>query len=529
MVRVRTIIEHGDVRAALVRLLPADAKAFAAERLKTTKSYYPTALIAALPGSYSDFGLITELLLRMHADVVDADALFSAALQVSQVRLTPKVLQCMPTQRYLDNVRHTWRRMNAVLRDAICVCDEVLCDAATAGEVQVQVQGHPDMMAAVDEEEDCRACLEIKTSGKPATDWTLYLLQVFAYAVLSTSASTSEATSTRLGQGTPTSLHLVLPLQETVWTYPRDALADWVAKSGAKYLAALRRGAAHVAQPTSTEALGGLRFGTALCRVMKVGRHVPKEKGPLVNTLRVLASVGALPGRPPMHDTPFQLFLNGNLSTKLSMDAEERRDARAFLCTEAPALRVFCHLPYTLALSNHPEEKDGFVATALREYLTCVRECGLRGGVVHVGKSNRYPPEVALDHMRRHILDALPYASPEAPLLLETPAGAGSELLACFDDFLAFVDSIDDPRLGICVDTCHVFSAGEAPDEYLARIASQERWLRRLKLIHFNDSKADCGDCVDRHAPIGGGKIAQQAFLNIVALASVHQIPMVVE
>jgi deoxyribonuclease IV len=101
-------------------------------------------------------------------------------------------------------------------------------------------------------------------------------------------------------------------------------------------------------------------------------------------------------------------------------------------------------------------------------------------------------------------------ATEGCPLLLETPAGQGSEVLTNSTDFLEFIQAQEQPHLKICVDTCHVFSAGENPHEYIKKVPKEQ-----LKLIHFNDSKEGQGCCKDRHEFPGLGKVGLEILKEV--------------
>jgi deoxyribonuclease-4 len=134
---------------------------------------------------------------------------------------------------------------------------------------------------------------------------------------------------------------------------------------------------------------------------------------------------------------------------------------------------------------------------------------------------------IALEHMRANLLKAIESATDTCPILLETPAGQGSETLTDPDEFIAFVQSFASPRLRICLDTCHVFASGQNPLDYIRKIWSADSGL--LKLVHFNDSAAPCGSCLDRHAFIGTGRIGFAAMKEIADYCLSKSIPMLVE
>ncbi|HVT29265.1 MAG TPA: deoxyribonuclease IV, partial [Lacipirellulaceae bacterium] len=97
--------------------------------------------------------------------------------------------------------------------------------------------------------------------------------------------------------------------------------------------------------------------------------------------------------------------------------------------------------------------------------------------------------------------------------LLETTAGQGSCLGCRFEQLAAMIDGVQDPdRLGICVDTCHIFAAGYpigTEKEYMAtmRVLDKTVGIKLVRAIHVNDSLKPLGSRVDRHAHIGRGMI----------------------
>src|SRR5262249_49555061 len=107
-------------------------------------------------------------------------------------------------------------------------------------------------------------------------------------------------------------------------------------------------------------------------------------------------------------------------------------------------------------------------------------------------------------------------------IALENTAGQGSCLGQKLEHLAAIYDCVRHPqRLGICLDTCHLFAAGydiRKPKGWDAAIAEVESLLGldQILAFHLNDSKAGLGSRVDRHAGIGQGKIGRKAFAHIV-------------
>jgi deoxyribonuclease-4 len=136
---------------------------------------------------------------------------------------------------------------------------------------------------------------------------------------------------------------------------------------------------------------------------------------------------------------------------------------------------------------------------------------------------------VALDEVHRRC------AGFKVKVLLETTAGQGSCLGHRFEHLAAIIDQVAEPkRLGVCLDTCHVFAAGYA----LAPQAEYEKTmqtfdsivgLKRLKAFHINDSRKPLGSRVDRHAHIGKGCLGIEPFRLLLNDPRFRDHPMVLE
>lgn len=225
------------------------------------------------------------------------------------------------------------------------------------------------------------------------------------------------------------------------------------------------------------------------------------------------------------NNKPYQMFLSGPQSTKIAIKDQELAEASAM--QQSSQVRMYVHSAYVINLCHEPGTKENYGVVCLQKTLRYSNLMGLKGVVVHVGKSTTQPLGPAIENMRTNIAMALDAATETCPLLLETPAGQGTETLTTYDDFVAFVQSFNTPRLRICVDTCHVFATGQNPLEYIQKIYTTDPTL--LKLVHFNDSATPCGSCVDRHAYIGTGKIGYAALKEIADYCKERGIPMLVE
>lgn len=120
-------------------------------------------------------------------------------------------------------------------------------------------------------------------------------------------------------------------------------------------------------------------------------------------------------------------------------------------------------------------------------------------------------------------------------ILLETTAGQGSTLGHRFEHLARILEAVEHPeRLGICLDTCHVFAAGyDISTEEGYRSTFQEFdaviGLKRLRVFHVNDSLKPLGSRVDRHAALGKGHIGTLAFQLLVNDARFQKLPLILE
>ena len=120
-------------------------------------------------------------------------------------------------------------------------------------------------------------------------------------------------------------------------------------------------------------------------------------------------------------------------------------------------------------------------------------------------------------------------------VLLECTAGQGTNLGFKFEHLARIIDGVkDDHRLGVCLDTCHIFSAGY---DISNEEAYNETWKQfdqiigydRLKVIHMNDSKKDFGSRVDRHEEIGKGTLGLESFRLLMNDDNIKHVPMILE
>jgi deoxyribonuclease-4 len=123
----------------------------------------------------------------------------------------------------------------------------------------------------------------------------------------------------------------------------------------------------------------------------------------------------------------------------------------------------------------------------------------------------------------------------DVTLVIENTAGQGSNLGYKLEHLSALIDGIEDKsRVGVCIDTCHLFSSGydirdSSNYEKTMKLFDDEVGFKYLKGMHINDSKAKFGSRVDRHHSLGEGEIGIDAFKLIMSDERIDEIPLVLE
>jgi len=156
--------------------------------------------------------------------------------------------------------------------------------------------------------------------------------------------------------------------------------------------------------------------------------------------------------------------------------------------------------------------------------------------VLHPGSAMNAPRNQAVPRVAAAINRVLGrFPSSRTMLLLETTAGQGTALGRSFAELGTIMALLEQPqRVGVCIDTCHVFAAGydiRQPAAYAAMVAdaAQTVGLKHIRCWHLNDSLGKCGGRLDRHAHIGRGRLGVAGFRNVLADARFAGLPMIIE
>ena len=150
----------------------------------------------------------------------------------------------------------------------------------------------------------------------------------------------------------------------------------------------------------------------------------------------------------------------------------------------------------------------------------------------HVGSGEDEGMQRIVDNINK-MMSELPDDS--VRLLLETTAGQGSNLGYSFEQLASMMDRVEDKRrIGVCLDTCHIFAAGYPitdPKDYKKTMKQFDDTIGidNLYIIHVNDSLREFGTKKDRHEHLGKGHIGLEAFANFVNDKRLKNVPMILE
>ena len=256
--------------------------------------------------------------------------------------------------------------------------------------------------------------------------------------------------------------------------------------------------------------------------MLHIGCHLSPSDG-LLNMAKTASLLGA--------DT-FQFFSRNPRGSKAKpLDEADAAAMHAYLGDNGFA-PVLVHAPYTLNPCAEKPETAQFAELCMRDDL--VRCTAMKTPFYnfhpgsHVGQGIGVGIEKTTALLNR-ILDD----STDTIVLIETMAGQGSEIGGAFEQVKAIIDGVErSARVGVCLDTCHVFAAGydiaNDPDGVLTQF-DRVIGLDRLKFIHLNDSKFECGEHKDRHAAIGEGLIGLEGTRRIVNHPALKYLPFCLE
>lgn len=194
--------------------------------------------------------------------------------------------------------------------------------------------------------------------------------------------------------------------------------------------------------------------------------------------------------------------------------------------------KIVAHAPYTMNACAAKEDIRELAHTMFTDDLKRMEYTPGNYYNFHPGSHVGQGTETGIT-LIAELLNQVLYPEQTTTVLLETMAGKGSEVGRNFEELQAIIERVDlKEKIGVCLDTCHVWDAGYDIVEHLDEVLKEfDRiiGLERLKAIYLNDSMNPLGSHKDRHARLGEGQIGSEALQRIVCHEKLQGLPFILE
>lgn len=228
----------------------------------------------------------------------------------------------------------------------------------------------------------------------------------------------------------------------------------------------------------------------------------------------------------------FQFFTRNPRGGKAK--AVDPQDAAALmqLAEENNFGPLLAHAPYTMNPCAAEPRLLEFAEMVMTEDLQALEYVPGNLYNFHPGSHVKQGAEIGIEKIAA-MLNRVLFAEQHTTVLLETMAGKGSEVGRSFEELAAILDKVQlQDKMGVCLDTCHIFDAGydivNSLDEVLTSF-DKLIGLGRLQAIHLNDSLNTLGSRKDRHACIGAGNIGLEALTAVINHPALKNLPFYLE
>jgi deoxyribonuclease-4 len=260
---------------------------------------------------------------------------------------------------------------------------------------------------------------------------------------------------------------------------------------------------------------------------IRLGAHTPTSGGMAKRSIAYAQEVKA---------DAIQVFASNPRGWAMP-DGNKEADQEFIKKCEELDIESYVHAPYLINFGSPTPSTFENSLASIAYTLKRGRDIGAKGVVVHTGSAvDESHVENAWKQIAKGLTPILKKLSDEnPPLLLEPTAGQGQSLVKKLDDIIKYFDALDwHPKVGVCLDTCHVFAAGHDVSKKGGMTETLDLLVKlvgieRIKLVHTNDSMDICGALKDRHQNLGVGKIGLKAFEELVAHPVAKVAPLILE
>lgn len=233
--------------------------------------------------------------------------------------------------------------------------------------------------------------------------------------------------------------------------------------------------------------------------------------------------------------TTFQVFTRNPNQWKFKPLADETVAAFKEKRKKSGISRVVDHMPYLPNLASPERATKKLSRFTLDEELKRCDTLGVDYLVIHLGSHLGKGSAVGVANIAEACVEALGGSDGKASILLENMAGQKNCVGARFEELRAILDSVGKTdRLGVCLDSCHLFAAGfdlgsEEAVSNTMKLFDDLVGFGRLKVVHLNDSKGPLGSRLDRHEDIGKGKIGRKGIRALLQYPGISERPLIME
>lgn len=193
---------------------------------------------------------------------------------------------------------------------------------------------------------------------------------------------------------------------------------------------------------------------------------------------------------------------------------------------------LFAHAPYTMNLSSDKEDIRNFAKSVLKDDLNRLKLLPKSYYIFHPGSHLKQGSDKGIEYIVEALNETITEDN-EITILLEGMAGKGTEIGRNMEELKKIIDGVKyNENLGICIDTCHLYSSGfDIVNDLNGVIDSIDKLIGfdRVKAVHLNDSKTEFASNKDRHELIGNGTIGMKAIVDIINHPYLRELPFNLE
>ncbi len=232
----------------------------------------------------------------------------------------------------------------------------------------------------------------------------------------------------------------------------------------------------------------------------------------------------------------FQIFTSSPRGWARPVISDDDADKFKKMVKDSGLRPVVVHLPYLPNFASPEDDNWEKSKNVLADELLKASQLDIDYVVIHIGSHKGKGIEHGIKRVAQALIDVLKPSNLKSSqrLLLETSAGARNQVGSKFEEIGKIMELVDDDRLGLCFDTCHVFAAGydiRTPEslDLVKEELDQAIGLSKVHLVHANDSKEDLGKGKDRHWHIGEGHIGKRGWKTFLSDPFFQRLPMILE